>query len=177
MAVGQIPKKAKLFNLINYRVRVTTTDNTTYFSGILLSYDKHLNLVLSETEEFRLTKSSLIKINNAKKSSNKAAIKDESDIKEEKRLLGLVILRGETIISVVVEQAPKLSNLKPELRLNKGKGSVRPLVTLDGGNAAVAAAAASAAARKNTGGWLSGPMKTTSGAGITKPQRGGFRRQ
>ena len=44
-------------DLINFRIKIITIDNRTYL-GTLLSFDKHMNLVLSDTEESRITKKS-----------------------------------------------------------------------------------------------------------------------
>lgn len=97
MAVGQ-KKGGKLAQVVNYRVKVTLND-TRNFTGTLLAFDKHMNLVLAECEEFRRVKS---------KKSGKAA--DDGDMEDEeeemKRTLGLVILRGETIVSLQVIGAP-----------------------------------------------------------------------
>ncbi|VEU23682.1 DEKNAAC105028 [Brettanomyces naardenensis] len=125
MAIGQIPRKAKLATLLNFKVRVTTT-NSSQFIGTLISFDRYMNLVLVDCEEFRLTKKSQGDLR--KQTRQNKRIIDESGIKEQKRLLGLVILRGEGIVSVVVEAAPNVSNLKPRLRLNKGKGTVKPAI-------------------------------------------------
>lgn len=58
-----------------------------------------MNLVLADTEEFRATKKSLAA------ASNDTSIASNT-IKEVKRAIGLIILRGETIVSVSVEAPP-----------------------------------------------------------------------
>lgn len=127
MAIGQIPRKARLASLLNFKVRVTMT-NSSQFIGTLLSFDKYMNVVLGECEEFRLTKKSLIDLRKQGKQNKR--LLDESKITEQKRLLGLVILRGEGIISVVVEAAPNITG-KPQLKLKKGKGTAKHIKTLN----------------------------------------------
>lgn len=143
------------------------------FIGTLLSFDKHMNLVLADCEEFRITKKTLM---NFKKQSKHSKIIDESNIQEQKRLLGLVILRGEQIISVVVESGPNKSDLKPEERIKKGKGIAKPLKLSNSTN--VTTSSTSSNSRN-----VNTPIRT-SGGGITKPSSrapppgfgGGFRR-
>ena len=82
-------KSNKLSQLINYRLGVILTDGRS-LTGQMLAYDKHLNLVLADCEEQRQSK-------NQKKGAKP---------QEFKRNLGLVIIRGETIISMSVEAGP-----------------------------------------------------------------------
>lgn len=121
MALGNIPKNTRLETLINFKVRVTTSNSST-FVGTLTSYDKFMNLVLTECEEFRIQKKSKKYLNEIKNEEI-----DLSKIKEQKRLLGLIILRGENIISVVAEAAPNMNTLKPQLRLKKSNVAIKPL--------------------------------------------------
>jgi len=64
-----------------------------------LAFDKHMNLVLAECDEFRSIK---------RKSGSKQdkAEGEQEDEDEMKRTLGLVILRGETIVSLSPESPP-----------------------------------------------------------------------
>lgn len=99
-------RKARMPDLINYRLRVTTVDGR-QIVGTLLAFDKHMNLVLSQAEEFRHSK------NNA----------------QVQRPLGLVILRGETVVSSSVEAPPTNTSLD-QLRskgdkLKPGPGTAR----------------------------------------------------
>ncbi len=64
--------------------------------GTFLAFDKHFNLVISETEEFRRLK--------PKKRGKFKKLGDPE--KEIKRVLGLIILRGESIISITAEAPP-----------------------------------------------------------------------
>ncbi|KAJ2986774.1 hypothetical protein HDV02_006573, partial [Globomyces sp. JEL0801] len=72
----------------------------------MLAFDKHMNLVLSDTQETRKIKS---------KSPS------EPD-RFEKRTLGLVILRGETIISLSIESGPPVTLEKRTLPVGPGTG-------------------------------------------------------
>ena len=64
--------------------------------GTFLAFDKHFNLVISETEEFRRLKP-----------KKRGKLKKSGDPEKEiKRVLGLIILRGESIISITAEAPP-----------------------------------------------------------------------
>jgi small nuclear ribonucleoprotein B and B' len=87
-------RASKLMQYINWRVRVTLSD-TRYLVGTLMAFDRHLNVVLADTEEFRLI------IN-----------KKEHSVREEKRVLGFIVLRGGTVVSIVPETAPPPKSTK-----------------------------------------------------------------
>ena len=88
-------QKSKFIQWIDHRIRVTIDDNR-MIVGTFLAFDKHFNLVISETEEFRRLKPK--KRGKFKKSGDPE--------KEIKRVLGLIILRGESIISITAEAPP-----------------------------------------------------------------------
>jgi small nuclear ribonucleoprotein B and B' len=103
-------------SIIGYRIKVTLNDSRTLV-GQMLAFDKHMNLVISECEEFRRVKPN-------KKAKGAATTTDDDDGEEEmKRTLGLVILRGETIVTLSVEGPP------PAVDESKGP-SVRSLSRL-----------------------------------------------
>jgi hypothetical protein len=81
----------------------------------MLAFDKHMNLVLADCEEFR-------KINKNAKDNSAANL-------EQKRTLGLVILRGETIVSMSIDGPPPpttddIRSRGPGLMAGPGMGRV-----------------------------------------------------
>ncbi|EGW34031.1 uncharacterized protein SPAPADRAFT_134699 [Spathaspora passalidarum NRRL Y-27907] len=120
-----ITKKTKMSDLINYRIRIITIDNRTYI-GTLLAFDSHLNLVISDTIESRITKKSWA---NLKKNNSAGATSGTSkDVVLDKRNLGLIILRGDQIISLSIESSPVVP-VSSRVSGAKGKGTTRPLKT------------------------------------------------
>ena len=85
-------RTSRMLNYINYRMKVTLKDKRTLV-GSFLAFDKHMNIVLADCEEFRTLKA---------RSSDGEGIEE----REERRTLGLVLLRGENIVSLVVESPP-----------------------------------------------------------------------
>ena len=85
-----------MLSLINWRLKVTLNDGRALV-GQMLAFDRHMNLVLADCEEFRRVKPK-------KKAGDPAG--EPTGPQEIKRSLGLVILRGETVVSLSVEGPP-----------------------------------------------------------------------
>ncbi|CDO92045.1 unnamed protein product [Kluyveromyces dobzhanskii CBS 2104] len=106
-------KETKLSDLIDYRIRVATHDGRVYI-GQLMAFDAHMNLVMGDCVEERLAHKQL-----------KAVLKSggdlSSNVQVERRTFGLMILRGEHVLSTSVESPPQLSK-KERLELEKKNG-------------------------------------------------------
>lgn len=94
-----VKHNSRLSDLVGYRLRVLTQDGRVYI-GELMAFDKHMNLILSDCVEERIPKQQQLKLNG--KDANK-------DAQVEKRTLGLVILRGEHVLTTIVQDKPLLT--------------------------------------------------------------------
>ena len=66
-----------MIQYVNYRMRITVQDGR-QLVGRFLAFDRHMNVVLGDTEEFR-------------------SVGTGGKNREERRVLGLVLLRGENV--------------------------------------------------------------------------------
>jgi len=87
--------------LVNWRLKVTLNDGRALV-GQMLAFDKHMNLVIVDCEEFRRTKS--------KKKANAEDGEPAPPPQEMRRTLGLVIIRGEVVVSISVEGPPPVKD-------------------------------------------------------------------
>ena len=87
-----------MLSLINWRLKVSITDGRA-LTGQMLAFDRHMNLVLAECEEFRRIR--------PKKKPGETEAGPEQEVK---RTLGLVILRGEAVVSLTVEGPPPVQD-------------------------------------------------------------------
>ncbi|TQE02163.1 hypothetical protein C1H46_012164 [Malus baccata] len=82
-------KSSKMLQFVNYRMRVTIQDGR-QLVGNFMAFDRHMNLVLGKCEEFR----------------NLPLLKGNKEDWDDRRTLGLVLLRGEEVVSMIVEGPP-----------------------------------------------------------------------
>lgn len=116
-----VNKNTRLADLINYRLKVTAIDGRSY-TGQLLAFDNHMNLVLADTEEGRITKKSYQEL-----AKNK--VDGQVKVNEEKRFLGLIVLRGEQVVGLTIQSGPTADLKKRLNQLKLGTGTTRPLRT------------------------------------------------
>lgn len=94
----QVKHNSRLADLINYKLRVITQDGRVYV-GELLAFDKHMNVVLGDCVEECVLRREL--------DSVRRSGVEKVDLKVKKRVLGLVILRGEQVLSTLIEDRPQ----------------------------------------------------------------------
>ena len=79
--------------------------------GTFIAFDKHMNLVLADTEEYRKVKPK----------------KPEDKEREQKRALGLVLLRGENIVTMSAEAPPSQASRRLGDGTATGPGRAQPM--------------------------------------------------
>ena len=91
--------------------------------GTFKAFDQHMNVVLGDCDEFRR-----VRVKTAAKQPAQAGASTAPKEREEKRALGLVILRGEHLVSLTVEGPPPNEDAVPRVPIPNigGPGSARP---------------------------------------------------
>ncbi|EEH52206.1 uncharacterized protein MICPUCDRAFT_53542 [Micromonas pusilla CCMP1545] len=85
-----VSRTSKMLAYINYRMRVTIVDGR-QIVGRFMAFDRHMNIVLGDAEEFR------------KLPPKKGLTEEERQVR---RVLGFLLLRGEEVVSLTVEGPP-----------------------------------------------------------------------
>jgi len=81
-----VSKTNRLFKFVNWKIRVTVQDGR-HFVGQFIAFDKHTNIVLKDSIEFRRER-------------------DAND-SWSRRELGLILLRGQHVVSLQPEAPPQ----------------------------------------------------------------------
>ena len=113
-----VNRQSKMLAFINSRVRVTIVDGR-HIVGRFLAFDRHMNLVLADAEEFRRLK---------KKKTSDNTNDDNNNGEDVRRVLGFVLLRGEEVVSLAIEGPPvRVKKIKPLQAAADGGGGGIPL--------------------------------------------------
>ncbi|KAL9645559.1 hypothetical protein ABK040_000622 [Willaertia magna] len=146
-----MPKTSKLYQFINYRMRITLQDGR-QIVGKFMAFDKFMNIVMAECEEFR----KIIPKGN------------KGEEIEQKRTLGFLLIRGENIVSLIVEGPPPQEDSRVKSILTKQQsGTTTGLRGLAPGTTPGVATSASRGMPISSG--RANPMMTTAPIGLTGP--------
>ena len=115
-----VNRQSKMLAFINARVRVTIVDGR-HIVGRFLAFDRHMNLVLADAEEFRRLK----KKKTSDTNDDNESLNNGEDVR---RVLGFVLLRGEEVVSLAIEGPPvRVKKIKPLQAAADGGGGGIPL--------------------------------------------------
>ncbi|QIX00433.1 hypothetical protein AMS68_005950 [Peltaster fructicola] len=143
-------KQLKMVNFVNHRMRVEMKDGR-QITGQMLGFDRHMNVVLVDAEELRKTRRKV-------KGQGEKFLESE-----EKRTLGMLIVRGAEIVGCTADGPPPAD---PSARLGSEKQAPVP---------ATATAAAPGISRPaGRGSGLQGPAVGVGGPAFGGPAFGGF---
>ncbi|GAB7359396.1 hypothetical protein MBLNU230_g6045t1 [Neophaeotheca triangularis] len=145
-------KQGKMQGFIDYRMKATLNDGRRLV-GQMLAFDKHMNLVLADCDEFRTVR---------RKAKVAPGQPQSTTVTEEKRALGLAIVRGAHVVSCSVEGPPPPD---PSARLATAGGQG------GGSNAMPAGTGISRPAGRGAGPGLQGPAAGVGAPGF--PPMGG----
>ena len=104
-----VNRTSKMLAYINYRMRITIVDGR-QIVGRFMAFDRHMNLVLSDAEEFR-------------KLPPKKGLTEED--RAVRRVLGFILLRGEEVVSMTVEGPPPQEDKRARAQA-AARGAGRP---------------------------------------------------
>ncbi|CAE7679603.1 snrpb [Symbiodinium pilosum] len=120
--------RRKLAQFFNWRVSVTLTDGRVLV-GVLMAVDRHVNIVLCNTEEYR-----------------KYKVKGKPEGKELKRMLGFIVVRGTGILYIQPEELGKEDLVETDKPRKKAAPAATPAAKPAPAAKAAAAPALNAAA-------------------------------
>ena len=103
-----VNRTSKMLAYVNYGMRVTILDGR-QIVGRFMAFDRHMNLVLADAEEFR-------------KLPPKKGLSEED--RHTRRVLGFLLLRGEEVVSLTVEGPPPQEDKRAQ-QAPAGPGSGR----------------------------------------------------
>ncbi|CAK4034981.1 Sm-like ribonucleo [Lecanosticta acicola] len=148
----QFAKARKEGKMINYRIRAQMKDGR-YILGTMLAFDPHMNLVLADSEEYRTVK------RKAKQSGPPGSAQNSAQFVEsqEKRPLGLAIIRGDKVAHTNVEGPPPAD---PASRLGTSAPGGGPPTSMQAGPGIAKPAG------RGTGIGLQGPAAGVGGPGF-----------
>ena len=100
-------KSSKFLSYVNYRMKATMVDGRVLI-GKFMAFDRHMNIVMADTDEYRFV---ILLLCLSLPFPRKLKPKNGKE-REEKRTVGFVIVRGDTIVSLSVFGPPPNDSAK-----------------------------------------------------------------